>query len=158
MKIFGKVLSVVYTILFTIVLLILSVSLFASNFFKDSFYADMLKNVNFDEIPADVIGLGEEGKTLKESLVDILNGAGVNKKVADEILDDEQIKEVLGNLIGDIARYSANGENLPQLKKEDLEKVINNKSVKELLPDDFNTNDLVKGVNETLKENIEGGY
>lgn len=57
MKVFGKVISILYSIIFTIALVGLSFSLFASNLLKGSFYTDLLKNVDLKEISASDLGL-----------------------------------------------------------------------------------------------------
>ena len=161
MKLLGKIVSVIYSIIFTIALFGISISLFASNLLKGSFYTDLLKNVDLKEISASDLGLTDSSnENLHDYLVNELTQAGLDKNVSNTILNNSEIKEVVGNVIEQVINYSINKENVPKITEAQMKKVLNNKDVKQLIGENLTgseVSELTKELNKFLKEFADNG-
>lgn len=160
MKIVGKILAVLYSIVFSLVLLLISILINCTNIFKGSFYKDVLNSVKLNELKASDLGLSDDpNQTVEEVLVDKLKEVGINSDVSKKIINNQEIKEVLGNLMADIVNYSIDPKEVPQISKNDVEKILNNKDVKEIIDENLSQEDIDKLVNEANKmlKEIGGG-
>lgn len=160
MKIVGKIFAVLYSVIFSLLIFVCSLGLVVTNVFTPSFFKDALKSVDLNELSAKDLGLSDDpNASLGDALADTLAEAGFDKAVAKKIMENEEIKEVAGDVIGKFVNYQSTGE-VPQVSKSDVQKVINNPDVKQIIGtsiSDADINEMVNEVNNMLKELCEEG-
>lgn len=161
MKVLGKIIAVLYSIIFVFALTGVSLLIGASNLLDGSFYTEVLKSVDLNEINASDLGLTDNpDESLQDVLVNQLSESGLDKQVSEAILNNEEIKEVVGDVIGQVIDYTAGIGEAPKVTTEQAKVILNNKNVKQLLDEDLtdeDINELVNGLNEFLKEFADEG-
>lgn len=162
MKIVGKIIAVLYSILFVLILFGMSLLIASTNLLKGDFYADLLKNVNLKEIDASSLGLSdEEGVTLEDALADKLSDIGLSKSTSKAILENAEIKEVVGDVIGQVINYKVGNGNAPKVTKEQVKTVFENEEVKKAFGgesiDSEDLDEMVNEINSMLKELVDSG-
>ena len=65
-----------------------------------------------------------EDASLQDIIVEGLTDGGMEEEQAISIVENETIKEVVGNLIGEMVEYGINGGDIPEISKEDIEKIV----------------------------------
>ena len=84
----------------------------------------------------------------------------MDKNVSNTILNNSEIKEVVGNVIEQVINYSINKENAPKITEAQMKKVLNNKDVKQLIGEDLTgseVSELTNELNKFLKEFADNG-
>lgn len=156
MKILGKIIAVLYSIIFTLAIVLVSILITSSNLLRGDFYTELLTNVDLKEISASDLGLSEEeGTNLEDALVDKLTDFGFTESASVSMLQSKEIKEVLGNVIGQVINYNINKGDAPKVTKDQVKVIFDNEEVKKTLDADFSDediNELVENINEMLLE------
>lgn len=156
MKIVGKIFAILFSVLFGIILFAFSIVTFVSSIYNENFYENILKNIDLSTIKLSDLGVDLEG-TVEDYLVYSLNEIGFDSETSRSIIRNDEIKEVLGEFVSDCVEYAIKKEEIPQIEKEDIDKILNNKEVKEKIESkikDEDINKLVKEVNNFIKDNI----
>lgn len=161
MKIVGKIFAVLYTIVFSVFLLAFSLILPVSNGLNASFFSGLLNTIELSEIKAKDLGFSDDPNiSLEDALVDTIAEMGIDKNVAKEIMENEEIKDLAGNLLEKFVNYTINPEEVPQISREEVETVLNNSAVKEVMDSSISSEDIdeiVKEANKALKEMCKDG-
>lgn len=164
MKVIGKIFAVVFSTIYFFILLALLIINFGTNILKGDFYVSILKSVDLKTIKVsdlgNIIGTDEidEGTTLEEVLIESLEESGIDKQVGIEILENDEIKEVVGKFIGEYINYSVTKENVPEISKEDINKIINNASVKKVIGnelDGMSIDEIYDELNSEIKDMLK---
>lgn len=94
------------------------------------FYGDLLKDVDFTTIKvADIdssleLEYGSDA-TIEDVLVDELKEYGVEEDTVREVINDDEIKEIVGGIFGEMVEYYATGNGeIPQVEKSDVTKIL----------------------------------
>ncbi|MBQ8234909.1 MAG: hypothetical protein IJZ36_04955 [Bacilli bacterium] len=165
MKIFRTIIASMFSVLFFFVLLGMTLLLFVSNAFNKEYYKEVLKDVNLEEVKLNEIGidnfneeLGSEA-SVNDVLVKGLKEFNINENDAKKIINNNEVKEVVGSLLSDAVIYLTNKENLPQISMEDVEKLKNVDELKDVIgniPND-EMEKLVGEVNQMIKNYLKEG-
>lgn len=163
MKVLGKIAAILYSIIFVLAFFGVSLLVGASNLLNGSFYTSVLKSVDLNEINASDLGLTDNpDESLEDVLINQLSESGLDKQVSEAILNNDEIKEVVGDVIGQVINYTINKGEAPKITKDQAKTILDNKDVKKMLDEDFtdeDINELVSELNEFLKEFAdEGGF
>lgn len=155
-KFFAVIFSVIYTIGLTLIILIF----FLSSFFKGDIYGSILKSIDLNKVKLSDIDpklANEFGKdaTLEEVFISSLEQAGVDRRVAKEIANNDEIKEVVGEFVGDCINYSINKEELPQIKKDDVNTIIDNIDNYDITNKEIDKEEIMDYIDEVNKSSKE---
>ena len=165
MKIFRTIIASVFSVLFVFVLLGMTLLLFVSNAFNKEYYKEVLKDVNLEEVKLNEIGidnfnddLGSDA-SVNDVLVEGLKEFNINENDAKKIINNNEVKEVVGSLLSDAVIYLTNRENLPQISMEDVKKLSNVDDLKDIIdniPGD-KMEKLIGDVNQMIKNYLKEG-
>lgn len=165
MKIFRTIIASVFSVLFFFVLLGMTLLLFVSNAFNKEYYKEVLKDVNLEEVKLNEIGidnfnddLGSDA-SVNDVLVEGLKEFNINENDAKKIINNNEVKEVVGSLLSDAVIYLTNRENLPQISMEDVKKLSNVDDLKDIIdniPGD-EMEKLIGDVNQMIKNYLKEG-
>lgn len=156
MKILKKLISIMLSIILFFVLILFSGISFVSNFYSKEYYTNLMKNIDLDTVKLTDIGIDEEG-TVEDYLVDELNEMGLEKDLSRKIIRSDEVKEVVGTFVADWVEYSSNGKDIPQISREDVDKVLSNDDVKSVIDEeltDEEINKLIEIINDAIKEGL----
>jgi len=156
MKVIGKIFAVIFSCIFGIIIFSFSIVSFASSIYTEDFYSNIFKNIDLSTIKLSDLGVDVDG-TVEDYLVDVLDKAGIDSEISRNIIRNDEIKEVLGEFVSECVEYATTKEEIPQIEKEDVNKILNNKDVKEIVKDKISEEDideLINEVNKLIKENI----
>lgn len=135
MKILGKFFAVILSILYFAIAISFMTLSYTKNIVNGDFYADFLNSIDIDTLKvsdiAETFGGMEhyEDQTIKEVIVEGLVDSGVDEDVATKIIDNENIKTMLGNLIAEIIDYKISGGDIPTISKEDITNIVNDSTL-----------------------------
>jgi len=164
MKVVGNVLAGIFSIIYFFVLIGTIGILFVSNIFSEKYYSNVLKEIEFNEVKLIDLGVTElnevygEEATVEDVLVGTLKEAGFSENDAKVIINNDEVKELVGTFISDSVTYIATNEEVPQLNANQVKEVLSSNEIKPLLKD-INENELgglVNEVNILIKEYFEG--
>lgn len=165
MKIFRTIIASVFSVLFFFVLLGMTLLLFVSNAFNKEYYKEVLKDLNLEEVKLNEIGidnfnddLGSDA-SVNDVLVEGLKEFNINENDAKKIINNNEVKEVVGSLLSDAVIYLTNRENLPQISMEDVKKLSNVDDLKDIIdniPGD-EMEKLIDDVNQMIKNYLKEG-
>jgi len=165
MKVVGNVLAGIVSVIYFFVLIVMICILFASNAFSEKYYSNVLKEIEFNEVKLTDLGVTEvnevygEEATVEDVLVGILKEAGFSENDAKVIINNDEVKELVGTFISDSVTYVATNEEVPQLNKEEVKKVLENEEIAPLLkdvPEGAELDGLVNDINIMIKDYFEG--
>lgn len=149
----GNFFAIIFSIIYSIILILIIIMFFFSSFFKGDIYTSILKSIDFKEIKLSDIDLRFKelfGKdvTLEEAFVLTLEEVGIDSNVAVEIINNDEVKEVVGEFIGDCVNYTINQDELPEIKESDVEVILDNIDVEEVTNNEINKEEIMKYVDE----------
>lgn len=134
MRILGKIIAVLFSIIYFFLMTAFMILTFAMNFVSGDYYANVFKSLDLKEIKISDLGelkegfdLGEDAN-LEDVLVQGLTESGVSDETAKAIIDNKEIREVLGNFIGEYINYNLGGEE-PTISRSEVETIYKNKDV-----------------------------
>lgn len=165
MKIFRTIIASVFSVLFFFVLLGMTLLLFVSNAFNKEYYKEVLKDVNLEEVKLNEIGINNfnddlgSDASVNDVLVEGLKEFNINENDAKKIINNNEVKEVVGSLLSDAVIYLTNRENLPQISMEDVKKLSNVDDLKDIIdniPGD-EMEKLIGDVNQMIKNYLKEG-
>jgi len=162
----GKFFAVIFSIIYSIILVGGIMLFFLSSFFKGDIYVDVLKSIDLKEIKlseidprlVDVFG---EDATIEDALVTSLESAGIDSDVALEIINNPEVKEVVGEFVGDCINYSVNPTQIPKIDEKDIEKVIDNIDASKITDKEINKDEIkeyVDEINVNVKDYLKEGF
>lgn len=132
MKIVGKFFAFIFSFIYCLLLTSFITVNYASNLLKGDFYTQILNKVDLNEINVKVAD-NSTGETvnvpLKELLVDGLKESGMDEDTAVKIIENDNIKKVMGNVIGEIINYQLNKGDIPEVSKEDIKSIVNDPDI-----------------------------
>ena len=161
----GIFFGILLSILYSVGLIIIIVLFFASTFTKGNLYTDILKNIDLNKVKLSSIDprlANTFGKdiTLEEAFINTLSEKGIDSSVAKEIANNPEIKEVVGEFVGDCINYSINQETLPEIKEKDVDKILNNIDINTFTEEKVNKEqilDYVEEINKNTKDLLMEG-
>lgn len=165
MKAVGNVLAGIVSVIYFFVLIGMIFILFSSNVFSEKYYSDILKSVEFNEVKLTDLGVTEvneiygEEATVEDVLVGGLKEVGFSENDAKVIINNNEVKELVGAFISDSVTYVATNGEVPQLNKEEVKAIIENKEIAPLLkevPEGAELDRVVNDINSMIKEYFEG--
>lgn len=160
----GNFFAIIFSVIYSIGLTLIIILFFMSSFFKGDIYSSVLKSIDFKEIKlsdidSSLVNLFGKDVTLEEAFVSTLEQAGIDSDVAIEIINNDEIKEVVGEFVGEVVNYSINQDELPQIEKEDVEVILDNINIEESV--DLNKEEIMKYVDEiniNAKDYLKEGF
>lgn len=133
MKFIGKFFAIIFSIIYFFALIGLITVNYSTNFLKGDFYYKVLDSIDLDEIKISSISNVElednEDASLKDILVEGLTNTGMDEETANSILENENFKKVIGNIIQEVIDYQLNKENIPEVSKEDIILITSDKNI-----------------------------
>lgn len=164
MKIVGKFFAFIFSFIYCLLLTSLITVSYASNLLKGDFYTQILNKVDLNEINVKVAD-NSTGETtnvpLKELLVDGLTESGMDEATAVKIIENDNIKKVMGNVIGEIINYQLNKGDIPEVSKEDIKSIVNDPDINtenENITDE-QINEIYESINTFLSQlALKGGF
>lgn len=162
----GKFFAIIFSVIYSIVLILIILLFFMSSFTKGNIYTDILKSIDLKEIklsdidPSLAEAFGRD-VTLEDAFVSTLSDAGIDSNVAREIANNEEVKEVVGEFVGDCINYSINKSDLPQIKEEDVDVILDNIDVEEVTGEEINKEEImnyVDEINNNTKDYLMEGF
>lgn len=152
----GKFFAILISIIYSILLVSIIIMYFMASFFKGNIYVDVLKSIDLKEvklsdIDSSLVNVFGKDVTLEEAFVSSLESAGINGEVAKDIINNEEIKEVVGEFVGDCVNYTINQESLPEISEKDVEIILDNIDVQEITDIEINKEEIMEYVDEINK-------
>lgn len=172
LKVVGKIFAVLFCIVYFFVLSGLMTISFAMNLLSGNYYVTILKNVDLGKIKVselgdaidEIKGLDEididEDTTVEEVLISLLKESGVDENTAIAIIENNEIREIIGNFIGDYMNYIAGDGERPKINKQDVKTILTNPDVVRAYgkqPTDEDIDKIYDQLNELANEIIENG-
>lgn len=156
LKIFGKILGVLYSIIFTFILFGLSLLICGFSLFNSSSYKKIIDKIDLSEVKINDLGIdGDEGTTLKDFVIDQFGEIGIDKETSEKIIENDEIKDVVEDLFEEAIEYSTENGEIPSIDKDDIKSILENEEVKKVMGDKYSEEDIDKMVDEAnaqLKE------
>lgn len=164
MKYVGKFFAIIFSIIYMAFLIVFISLNYSRNLLSGNFYSNVLKSVDLDEIKiSDVANTFDgmehyEDASLQDVIVEGLTDGGMDEDEATAIVENETIKEVVGNLIGEIVEYSVNGGEVPEISKDEIEKIVSDPSLNTEAKDftDEEINEIYNNLNSMVNQILEG--
>lgn len=166
LKILGKFFAVIFSIVFFFVLTGFMSALFARNITSANYYSDVIENIDLDTMKvSDLneffdIGDLDPDATLEDALIDALTEESGDAVAAKSLVNNKEIRSIVGKFLGDFINYYLGGEK-PNVSKKDLETILTNSDYVKLAGErptqkeiDNIYNDIVDGLEEA-KENLK---
>ena len=162
----GKFFAVIFSIIYSALLVGVIILFFLSSFFKGDIYVDVLKSIDLKEIKlsdidsrlVDVFG---KDATIEDALVSSLESAGIDSTAALEIINNPEVKEVVGEFVGECINYSVNPTEVPEIDSNDIEKVLDNIDTSKITDKEINKNEIkeyVDEINVNVKDYLKEGF
>jgi hypothetical protein len=162
MKIVGKFFAFIFSFIYCLLLTSFITISYSTNLLKGEFYTKILNKVDFNEINVKVTDStsGELVEVpLKDLLVDGLKESGMDEETATNIVENDNIKRILGDVIGDVITYQIDKETVPEISKADIESIINdpelNKDNNKFTDEEID--EMYKSINTFLSELAKRG-
>lgn len=168
MKILGKIIAVLFCIIYFFLMTVFMTLTFAMNLVSGDYYADVFKGLDLKGIKISDLGeFGEEFEfgeeleedaTLEDVLVYELKEGGVSDTTARAILENKEIREVVGKFVGEFINYNLGGE-APTISRNDVETILKNKDVIDAIgetPTDEEIDTLYDNLLEMVEDIKEG--
>ena len=152
----GKFFAIIFSVIYSIILTLMIILFFMSSFTKGNIYTDILKSIDLNSVKLSDIdprlaSMFGSDVTLEEAFVSSLSKAGVDESVAREIANNPEIKEVVGDFVGDCINYSINKEELPKIKEEDVNTILDNIDIEEVTGENLEKQEIMDYVDEINK-------
>lgn len=149
----GNFFAIIFSVLYSLILVSVIIAFFFTSFFKGDIYTSVLKSIDLKEIKLSAIdprlsNLFGKDVTIEEALVLSLEEIGIDSNVALEIINNDEIKEVVGEFIGDCVNYTVNQDKLPEIKEEDIDKILDNIDVQSITDKEINKEEIMEYVDE----------
>lgn len=167
MKYIGKFFAVIFSIIY-MAFLIAFISLnYSKNLLSGDFYSNILKSVDFSQIKVSDIANTFDGiehyedATLEDIIVEGLTDGGMSEEQAKGIVENENVKNVVGNLIGEMVEYGVNGGDIPTISNEDIKALVTDPELniegEEFTDEEIEevTNQLNDIINQLLTEGVD---
>lgn len=162
MKILTKIFSFVFELIFFIGITIFGISFLVSRFFNQNYYTQILDDIDIKEMKISELGikkLDEKYKdmTIEEAIITELESASIDSKIAIEVIESREVKEVLGKIISEVVDYELTDAPIPQLDYDSLDKLLNNEQVSKILKEEqieIDKEELLNEINKTLREEL----
>ena len=150
LKVIGKIVAVIFCIVYFFLLTGIMTITFAGSLLSGDYYSSVLEKIDFKTIkiadigiPIEGSGLGEDA-TVEDVVVKYFTEGGATEEQATAIVENKEIKQVLGKYIGEYVNFTVTGEK-PKVDKKDIEKVFKNP-------------DFVSAAGEVTQEQIDEVY
>lgn len=176
MKIVGKIFAVLFCIIYFFLLTgFMSLSL-VRNLSNGNYYSEVLTEIDLNKIRIsdmgnffDGSGLDEDA-TLEDAVVKFFESSDVDEEKVRKLIDNKEIREFIGNFVGDYVNYTMGGEK-PVLVETEVKKVLTNPDLTSIVGEpteeeldnmynqltEFIDNVIEKGLDEGLDSSIENG-
>lgn len=164
-KVIGKIFAILFSIFYFFAFSLLMIVAFANNLLSGDYYAGILKNIDLNKIKVSELGEFFNGAevskdaSVEEALVSVVTKSGVEEKTAVAVVENDEIREIIGNFIGDYINYKVGGSK-PEIKKSDVENLLTNPDVIRAIGKKPSTEEIDKiynQLNDFAKEAINGG-
>lgn len=164
LKITGKVFAGIYSFLYYFILTGLLVIVFVGKLFSGNYYAKVLNNIDLDTIKIADMGELFEGSgldedlSLQDALVYYFTEGGIEEEKAIAIIEDEEIRTMVGEFIGNYLNYSVGGEK-PSVSRADVKKLMKNPNIVAIMgkPTEEEIDEGYDNVCNLIDEIIENG-
>ena len=152
----GKFFAIIFSVIYSFGLTLMIILFFMSSFTKGNIYTDILKSIDLDSVKLSDIDprlakMFGSDVTLEDAFVSSLGKAGIDENVAREIANNPEVKEVVGEFVGDCINYSINKDELPQIKEEDVNVILDNIDVEEVTGEKIEKQEIMDYVDEVNK-------
>lgn len=149
LKFFGKFFAVIYSYVFFLVMgLLLSITII-NTLISGNVFEKLIQNVNVDEIDLSVIGFGEEGEKPSDMIKKQALEMGFDEETANKIVENEDVKMLLGNFMDDALKYYLQGGEAPNINKDEIKSLIEKNDLEEYIELD-NLDELTNTLNQTI--------
>ena len=152
----GVFFAIIFSVIYSVGITLMIVLYFMSGFTKGNIYTDILKSIDLNSVKlSDVdqrlVNYFGSDATLEEVFVSSLEKAGIDENVAREIANNPEVKEVVGDFVGDCINYSINQDELPQIKEKDVNVILDNIDVEEITGKDIEKQEIMNYVDDINK-------
>lgn len=162
----GNFFAIIFSVVYSIILTLIIILFFFSSFFKGDIYTSILKSIDFKEIKLSdidpkLVNMFGKNATLEEAFVITLEEAGIDSNVALEIINNDEVKEVVGEFIGECVNYTINQDELPEINEKEVEQILDNIDIEEVTNQDINKEEIMKYVDEinvSAKDYLKEGF
>lgn len=131
LKVFGKIIAVIICIVYFFGLFGIMTALFASNLLSKEYYSDIIESMDFESMKLSDFGdLFEdsgldENMTLEEAFVEYFTQDEVEKEKALAIVNNEEIRELVGGFFGEVMDYFLGGQK-PTVTRDEVKSLLTN--------------------------------
>lgn len=153
LKILGKCFSVIYSVIYAFALYIFVIILFITTLISTSFMVEVIKSVDLadikiadTELSSEYAAKYGEDATLEDVVVGEMVEVGIEENSARELVNDENIREFLGEKIGELIDNSITGNDVASIEEKDMQKALVNISL---------TEEEVKNITDFLNDFID---
>ncbi len=153
MKIVGKIFASIYSILFVFISLCFLSLFFTRTFISRDFLVSSLKKIDLEAIKVEDLGTNDyfanydENVTLSEAITNEMEKAGIDKEKAEEIVNDEKLREFIGDKANEVIEAIANEEEIKVVTNDEVKDAL---GVLELTEDNYQ--EVTDFLNEVISE------
>ncbi len=153
MKIVGKIFASIYSILFVFISLCFLSLFFTRTFISRDFLVSSLKKIDLEAIKVEDLGTNDyfadydENITLSEAITNEMEKAGIDKEKAEEIVNDEKLREFIGDKANEVIEAIANEEEIKVVTNDEVKDAL---GVLELTEDNYQ--EVTDFLNEVISE------
>lgn len=166
LKIIGKIFAVLFSAVYFFALASFVILFFGSNLLSTTYYKSVLKSIDLKEIKIKDLNVNineldiDENTSVQDIIVEGLEELGLNNEMSIAIVENEEIREILGTYIGEFVNYQVSGGEMPEIKLEDVKTVLTNELIIEAAgktPTDEDIEKVYEELNNLTRDYIDGG-
>lgn len=166
LKIIGKIFAVLFSTVYFFILTGFVILFFGSNLLSTVYYKDVLKSIDLKEIKVKDLNINtdelviDENTSVQDIIVEGLEESGLNNEMSVAIVENEEIRGILGTYIGEYVNYQVSGGEIPEIKLEDVKTVLTNELIIEAVgetPTDEDIEKVYEELNNLTRDYIDGG-
>lgn len=168
LKVFGKIIAVLFCIVYFFCLTAIMTLMISRNLVSSNYYSRVFKDIDLNAIV--LSDLGEFSELLEDSGLDetatledlaikfLTNGELFSEEKARAIVQNEEIRSIVGEFVGEFINYAMGGE-APEISKSDLETVLRNPDLNSVtgVPTDEDIDRIYDQLNIAIKDIVEEG-
>lgn len=168
LKVFGKIFAVLFCIIYFFGLTAIMTLMISRNLVSENYYSKVFRDIDLSSIV--LSDLGEFSELLEDSGLDetatledlaikfLTNGELFSEEKARAIVQNEEIRSIVGEFVGEFINYAMGGE-APEISKSDLETVLRNPDLNSVtgVPTDEDIDRIYDQLNIAIKDIVEEG-
>lgn len=159
MKKIRKVFDIILNVAYFLILIGLFLLIFARDFISSKIYSNVLENTDLESVKvSDLGGIINKSQyvddaTLEDVFVSLFTKEDVEEEKVKALVNDKKIKQMVGEIAGDVINYTKGGKK-PYVSKKEVKKLFENQVVVDVAgdPTDENIGYVYNQINNLIEE------